>query len=121
MTTIRQFVRVLAMQLGPSRLFPVLFLSKLPGSMLLEIVASSLADCEEFNSLVPLQHCLERCHSEKTKFPSQYSLSVIVANICVYMEFLPLDVPLSGWVRFSSTLTSSSVAYRKTTLAVSAF
>ncbi|GAU98815.1 hypothetical protein RvY_09908 [Ramazzottius varieornatus] len=97
MTTIRQFVRVLAMQLGPSRLFPVLFLSKLPGCMLLEIVASSLADCEEFNSLVPLQHCLERCHSEKIKFPSQYSLSVIVANICVYMEFLPLDVPLSGW------------------------
>lgn len=96
LTTIRQFVRVLAIQLGPSRLFPVLFLSRLPGSMLLEIVASSLSDCEEFNALVPLQHCLETCYSAKD-FPDSHSTQVIVANICVYMEYLPLDVPLTSW------------------------
>ena len=97
MTIIRQFVRVLAIQLGPSRLFPVLFLSKLPGSMLLEIMALSLADCEDFNSLVPLQHCLDTCYSAK-EFPSPSSAQIIIANICVYMESLPVDVPLTGWV-----------------------
>ncbi|XP_055329000.1 protein unc-79 homolog [Paramacrobiotus metropolitanus] len=96
LTTIRQFVRVMAIQLGPSRLFPVLFLSRLPGSMLLEIVASSLSDCEEFNALVPLQHCLETCYSAKD-FPSSHDIQIIIANICVYMEFLPLEVPLSSW------------------------
>ncbi|OQV19140.1 Protein unc-79-like protein [Hypsibius exemplaris] len=97
MTIIRQFVRVLAVQLGPSRLFPVLFLSRLPGSMLLEIVAASLLDCEEFSPVLPLQHCLETCYAAK-EFPAQHSAQVIMANVCVYMDNLLLsDLPYSVW------------------------
>jgi len=91
----KQLIRCSLYQLVSNEIFYQLFQTKFEDAKILEIIAQSLHDFNDLNSVVALKHVLNDINLQKL-----FNLDIclqILDNVAIYIEYLPLESQQSNW------------------------